>query len=98
MTKMEPIGVTLADRRPLDVTIVLFEDGLSSTAVMPTEIFHSAGKLWNMLHQQPERDAFHVRTVTVDGKPVRSPYGLSIVPEGSIATVTSTDIIIVPTS
>jgi len=87
-----------SDRRPLDVTIVLFEDGLSSTAVMPTEIFHSAGKLWNVLHSQPGLPPFQVRTVTIDGRPVRSPYGLSIIPEAAIDAVARTDIIIVPTS
>jgi len=85
-------------RRPLDVTIVLFEDGLSSTAVMPTEIFHSAGKLWNVLHAEPEHPPFRVRTVTIDGRSVRSPYGLSILPEAAIDAVSRTDIIIVPTS
>ena len=34
----------------MDVTVVLLDDGLSSTAVMPVEIFHSAGALWNLLH------------------------------------------------
>jgi len=94
MTKPAPTPA----RRPLDVTVVLFDDGLSSTAVMPTEIFYAAGKLWNILHATPERPPFRVRTVTIDGKPVRSPYGLSILPEASIDAVAHSDIIIVPTS
>ena len=47
----------------LDVTVVLLDDGLSSTAVMPVEIFHSAGALWNVLHNRPPEPAFRVRTV-----------------------------------
>jgi transcriptional regulator GlxA family with amidase domain len=86
-------------RRPvLDVTVVLLDDGLSSTAVMPVEIFHSAGALWNELHDQPPHPAFRVRTVSLDGGPVRSPYGLTLQPEGSIDDVTRTDIVVVPTS
>ena len=88
----------MSDRCQLDVTIVLFEDGLSSTAVVPTEIFHSAGKLWNVLHAEPEHPPFRVRTVTIDGGPVHSPYGLSITPEAAIGAIARTDIIIVPTS
>lgn len=82
----------------LDVTVVLLDDGLSSTAIMPVEIFHSAGRLWNDLHDQPAEAPFRVRTVSLTGGPVRSPYGLSILPEGALADVARTDIVIVPTS
>lgn len=82
----------------LDVTVVLLDAGLSSAAIMPVEIFHSAGTLWNDLHGQPARPAFRVRTVSLDGGPVRSPCGLAVQPETSMAAVDRTDIIIVPTS
>ena len=32
-------------RRVMDVTVVMLDDGPSSTSVMPIEIFHSAGKI-----------------------------------------------------
>ncbi len=82
----------------LDVTVVLLDGGLSSTAVVPVEIFHSAGQLWNDLQGQPVQHAFHVTTVTIDGRPVQSTKGLSITPEMSIDDVACADIIIVPTS
>lgn len=82
----------------MDVTVVLLDDGLSSTAIMPVEIFHSAGTLWNLLHDHPAEPAFRVRSVSVHGAAVRSPYGLRIQPEGSIADVERTDIVVVPTS
>ncbi len=82
----------------LDVTVVLLDDGLSSTAVMPVEIFHSAGALWNALHDEPADPAFRVRTVSLDGRSVRSPYGMRLEPEGSIDEVERTDIVVVPTS
>lgn len=85
-------------RRALDVAILMFDDGLSSTAVMPTEILHSAGNLWNTLNAEPAHPAFRVRTVSVDGKAVRSPYGFQIQPEATIDQVDRADIVVVPTS
>lgn len=82
----------------LDVTVVLLNEGLSSTAVVPVEIFHSAGALWNELHDRPTQPAFRVRTATLDGKPVRSSYGLAITPDVALDEVQRSDIIIVSTS
>jgi transcriptional regulator GlxA family with amidase domain len=82
----------------LDVTVVLLDDGLSSTAIMPVEIFHSAGALWNELHDLDAQAPFKVRTVSLDGGIVRSPYGLGLSPQGSIDDVERTDIAIIPTS
>ncbi len=95
---MSAIPTAQSARRVMDVTIVMFDDGLSSTAVMPTEIFYSAGTLWNALHDEPAHPAFRVCTASIDGKKVRSPYGFSITPEASIEAITRSDIIIVPTS
>jgi len=85
-------------RSMLDVTVVLLDDGLSSTAIMPVEIFHSAGQLWHDLRDEPAQPAFRVRTVSMTGAAVRSPYGLAIAPEGSIADIERSDIVIIPTS
>ena len=93
-----PVPQRKSQPRALDVAIVMFDDGLSSTAVMPTEILHSAGSLWNILHDEAPYPAFRVRTASVDGKPIRSPYGFEITPETSIDTIDSADIVIVPTS
>jgi len=85
-------------RRALEVAIVMFDDGLSSTAVMPTEILHCAGSLWNTLNKEAPKPAFHVRTVSIDGRPVQSPYGFAITPETTIDAIDHADIVIVPTS
>ena len=82
----------------LDVTVVLLDDGMSSTAIMPVEIFHSAGALWNDLHARPAEPAFRVTTVSLDGGPVRSPYGLGLQPQGAIGDIDRSDIVIIPTS
>ena len=52
----------------LDVTVVLLDDGLSSTAIMPVEIFHSAGALWNELHNEVAEPAF-VSIANSKGRP-----------------------------
>ncbi|WP_404337625.1 GlxA family transcriptional regulator [Sphingomonas sp. MMS12-HWE2-04] len=85
-------------KRVLDVTIVMFDDGLSSTAVMPTEIFHSAGSLWNALNGEAEHPAFRVHTVSIGGAPVRTPYGFAMTPDGPLEAVEHSDIVIIPTS
>lgn len=82
----------------LDVTVLVLGDGLSSTFIMPVEIFHSAGTLWNELLGTPAKTAFRVRTVSLDGNAVRTPYGLSVIPEAALDSVKRTDVVIVPTS
>lgn len=86
------------NQRPIDVAIVMFDEGLSSTAMMPTEIFHSAGVLWNALHGEPAEPSFRVRTVSLDGNPVRGPAGYEVVPHGGLDLIERTDIVVVPTS
>ena len=83
----------------LDVTVVLLDDGYASTALMPIEIFHSAGGLWCELRGETPEPRFRVVTASVDGGPVRSPYaGLTMSPQCAIADVKRTDIVVVPTS
>lgn len=82
----------------LDVTVVLLDGGLPSTAIMPVEIFSAAGALWHELHDQAPRPAFRVTTVSLDGGPLVTPHGFSITPQAAIGDVERTDIIVVPTS
>jgi transcriptional regulator GlxA family with amidase domain len=83
----------------LDVTVVLLDDGYASTAILPIEVFHSAGALWAELKGEAPAPRFAVTTASLDGAAVRSPYaGLMMSPEHAIADIARTDIIIVPTS
>lgn len=83
----------------LDVTVVLLDDGYASTALMPIEIFHSAGALWRELKGEAPEPRFRVTTASLDGGAVRSPYaGLRMTPQCGIADVTRTDVVVVPTS
>lgn len=83
----------------LDVTVVLLDDGYASTAVMPIEIFHSAGALWREIKGEEPEPRFRVTTASLDGGAVRSPYaGLRMSPQCAIADVKRTDIVVIPTS
>jgi transcriptional regulator GlxA family with amidase domain len=82
-----------------DVTVVLLDDGYASTALMPIEVFHSAGALWRELRGEAPEARFRVTTASMDGGAVRSPYaGLMMTPQCAIADITRTDVVIVPTS
>jgi transcriptional regulator GlxA family with amidase domain len=83
----------------LEVTVVLLDDGYASTALMPIEVFHSAGALWRELRGETPEPRFRVTTASIGGKPVKSPYGgLSMMPETSVEAIERTDVAIIPTS
>lgn len=87
------------DRNVLNVTVVLLDDGYASTALMPIEVFHSAGALWRELNGEEPEPRFRVTTASIGGGPVRSPYaGLRMSPETALEAVERTDIAIIPTS
>jgi transcriptional regulator GlxA family with amidase domain len=82
----------------MDVTVVLLEEGYSSTAIMPVEIFHFAGKLWHDLHDSPAQPPFRVRIASLDGDAVHSAYGLGMTPHVGLGDIDRTDVVIVSTS
>ena len=57
----------------IDVVILNCQFGHASTFIAPAEVLSSAGVMWNNLNGQPAEPRFRVRTVSVDGRPVRSP-------------------------
>lgn len=94
-----PVQVsTRPARAPLDVTVVLLEEGLSSTAILPMEIFRCAGALWHDLRGTPAEPAFRVTTASLDGDAVRSAYGPDLKPCMALRDVARSDIVIVASS
>ncbi|MDL0429949.1 helix-turn-helix domain-containing protein [Marinobacter sp. TBZ242] len=79
----------------INVTVVLVEGGMPSTAVAPVEIFDSAGKLWNTMRGEPARPFFRVRTASLDGAPVKTGVCLNLTPDGCLDDIRSADVIIV---
>jgi transcriptional regulator GlxA family with amidase domain len=82
----------------IDVTVVLLEDGLPSTALAPLEIFACAGSLWGMIMGKPAEPRFRVRTATIDGRKTRNMVPVTLEPTVSVADVRRTDLIVVPTA
>jgi transcriptional regulator GlxA family with amidase domain len=82
----------------LHVTI-FFPDGCyASTAVAPIEIFHSVGRVTNMLRGEPSAPRFDVTPVSVTGRNIRASYGLGVATGHSIQDIGDTDIIFVATA
>jgi len=94
----------VADKNPrhepaaLVVTVVLLDDGYASTAIGPIEVFHSAGRLWNILSGDAEEPRFRVQVASMDGRPVSSVCSVGLAPTMSVDEVGHTDIIILPSS
>jgi transcriptional regulator GlxA family with amidase domain len=87
-----------SDERVLDVTVVLLENGYASTAIVPIEIFHSAGTIWNWLNGTEQKPRFRVLAASLDGRPVTSICSLGLIPYCSINDIEHTDIVILPAS
>jgi len=84
--------------KPLEVTIVILDNGFLSTAIGPMEVFYAAGRLMQFLLGAPEQPQFNVRIASIDGKPVTSVYGVSLVPHGSLEDVAQTDLVLITAS
>lgn len=79
----------------IDITVVLVEGGMPSTAVAPVEVFSSTGVLWNTMRGEPADPPFRVRTASRDGRVVRTGVNLSLEPVCSLDEIESSDVIIV---
>lgn len=84
--------------KPLEVTIVILDDGYTSTAIGPMEVFYSAGRLMPLLLGEPVQPRFNVRMASIDGKPITSAYGISIVPNCALEDVLQTDLVLITAS
>lgn len=84
--------------KPIDVTIIILDNGYTSTAIGPMEVFYSAGRLMQLLLGEQEQPRFNVRMASVDGKPITSVYGISLVPNCGLQEVTQTDLVLITAS
>ncbi|MDJ0465656.1 GlxA family transcriptional regulator [Streptomyces sp. H27-C3] len=72
------------------VLVVLFDDVQSLDVTGPVEVFAGAA------HCVGESDAYRIRTASLDGAPVRTTSGLTIVPDGSLADEPPPHTLVVP--
>lgn len=82
----------------LDVVVLLLDAGYPSTAIGPTEVFYSAGNLWNSLRGETAQPRFRVKLASLDGRPVTTLCGLKLTPGFGIADIKTADLIVVPAS
>jgi len=80
----------------IDVTILLFNASLPSTALTPLEIFASAGTLWGRLTRTPGEPRFRVRTATIHRRKTTHHLPIRLEPTLALADVRRTDLVIVP--
>jgi transcriptional regulator GlxA family with amidase domain len=82
----------------LDVAVVLVNDGYASTAVGPIEVFTAAGAMWDAMNGRIPQPRFRVIMASIDGEPVRSAYGLRLVPDVGIDEVERADLVFISAS
>ncbi|MXO59544.1 helix-turn-helix domain-containing protein [Altererythrobacter salegens] len=74
------------------IVILFVNGGLPSTAILPLDIFKSAGTLWNALNGVELNAHFDVVTASADGKPVVGSRHVTLTPEMSCAEVGQPDL------
>ncbi|MFJ8076970.1 GlxA family transcriptional regulator [Streptomyces sp. NPDC096176] len=72
------------------VLVVLFDEVQALDVTGPVEVFDGAGRA------SGDRAAYRIRTASLDGTPVRTSSGLTVVPDGSLADAPAPDTLLVP--
>jgi transcriptional regulator GlxA family with amidase domain len=78
------------------VAVLFLEGGFASTAILPLEIFSTAGTLWNGFNGNQPSQQFKVTSASVDGGPVKVDSRLSLTPECSFEKLEQPDLVFVP--
>ena len=92
------VGTSANLERVLEVTVLYCRGAYVSTSLMPLEIFHSAGFMWNVcLGREPE-PRFRITSASVDGDVVEALGPVRLTPDLPISDVEQTDLVFVPTA
>ncbi len=78
-----------------NITILALDGSSLSSIAIPLDIFGSAGVLWNVLFGLKPKPLFNVKTASVDGKPVKSLSGISLIPNCAVNDADNNDLIII---
>jgi len=79
----------------IQVTVILVEGGMPSTAIAPLEVFSTAGVLWNQMQGRPPAPRFDACTASHGGASVQTGVGLRLEPEYALDEVPAADVVIV---
>lgn len=80
------------------VTVVILEQSSLSGITVVMDIFRMAGVSWNDATGVEMNPLFDVELVSADGRPVCYSGSVNITPQRSVADVSSTDLILIPSS
>jgi transcriptional regulator GlxA family with amidase domain len=86
----------MRSKPPYQAVVVLLTGSLPSTSIAPLEILSCAGVLWEDFRGSKREPLFHVKAVTIDGKPTSNLIPITINTDGSIDDVRHADLIVVP--
>lgn len=81
-----------------DVTVLYCRGSYVSTSLMPLEIFHSAGFMWDVCMGREPNPRFNITSVSVDGNAVEAAGPVRLTPDKSLKQVERTDLVFVPTA
>jgi transcriptional regulator GlxA family with amidase domain len=82
----------------LDVTVLYCRGGYVSTSLMPIEIFHAAGYMWNLCMGEEPKPRFRITSASVDGQPLDGAGPTHLVPDKALDDIAATDLVFVPTA
>jgi transcriptional regulator GlxA family with amidase domain len=85
-----------APARPLRVAVLLLPGSYVSPAMVPVDVFHAAGRLWNRLQGEPAAPRFEVQVASVDGRPVDVLGAVRVAPPLALHEVKDPDLVLVP--
>ena len=76
--RRKPVEIAAASKSVLDVTVVLLEGGLASTAIGPIEVFHQRGPALASAARRARAPRFRVTIASLDGEGVGTPCALGL--------------------
>jgi len=82
----------------LDITVLFCRGSYVSTSLMPIEIFHAAGFMWNLCMGQEPQPHFKITSVSIDGNPVDAAGPVRLTPDKALSDIDKTDLVFVPTA
>ena len=80
------------------IAIYLPDRVMLSSFAIPLDVFKAAGVFWNMLQEKEPAAFFDVKTVSVDGGPVKTYDGIEVKPDLSIDEAPDSETILIPPS
>lgn len=80
----------------LHVAVLFLNGGCASTALLPMEIFRSAGVLWNLLDGRAPAPRFRVTTASIGGRPTVTDHLVSLIPSCAVEEMERPDIVFIP--